>query len=270
MPYLRHFFIIPLWSHLLHGCVELQHVLLLGQHVFSESLRAAVFLRDLLLQRLQTQTVSNSQTLRDHNNHWDSFWRETDLDLGAELFHHVVLLLNDLQREYQVTSPAPCAVGLGAVTLASRKQRVCLRLEAFPLAHGKHVLEPRKGLFCFQLNILGSTTILIMFLLQLQFIKFPCTPSVLYVYKIFFKKKVLQKYFKYNGVPRWAFIETTHKTETTIDLFESLLLLSQNIVLSSELLHIHWRQSGSILQALLHPLLHTDTTKTQNTHYSES
>lgn len=50
----------------------------------------------------------------------------------------------------------------------------------------------------------------------------------------------------------------------TTDLFESLLFLSQSVVLSSELLNIQRRQPGSILKALLHPLLHTDEDKNKN------
>lgn len=62
-------------------------------------------------------------------------------------------------------------------------------------------------------------------------------------------------------VPIWAFKEKN--TQTTKDLFESLLLLSQSVVLSSEPLDIQRRQSGSILEALLYPLLHTDEDKNE-------
>lgn len=48
-----------------------------------------------------------------------------------------------------------------------------------------------------------------------------------------------------------------------------MLLLSQRIVFSSELLHVQGRQSGSILEALLYPLLHTDDDRNKNTHYAE-
>lgn len=44
-------------THLLHGCVKLQHVLLFGQHLFSESVRATLFLRNLLLQSLRTNKL---------------------------------------------------------------------------------------------------------------------------------------------------------------------------------------------------------------------
>ena len=37
------------------------------------------------------ETIKNQKS-----NHWDSVWRDTNLDLGAKLLHHPVLLLNDL------------------------------------------------------------------------------------------------------------------------------------------------------------------------------
>lgn len=60
----------------------------------------------------------------------------------------------------------------------------------------------------------------------------------------------------------------TQNRQIATDLFESLLLLSQSVVLSSELLHIQGRQSGSILKALLYPLLHTDKDENKNTDYA--
>lgn len=49
------------------------------------------------------------------------------------------------------------------------------------------------------------------------------------------------------------------------DLLESLQLLPQSAVLSSQLLQVEAGQSGSVLQALLHPLLHAErVTKTQS------
>lgn len=49
------------------------------------------------------------------------------------------------------------------------------------------------------------------------------------------------------------------------DLFESLLLLSQTVVLSSELLNFQAWQSGSVLETLLYPLLHADFDKNKKT-----
>lgn len=51
------------------------------------------------------------------------------------------------------------------------------------------------------------------------------------------------------------------KDKQQTDLFESLQLLPQSDVLSSELLDIQARQSGSVLEALLDPLLHADYDK---------
>lgn len=69
-----------------------------------------------------------------------------------------------------------------------------------------------------------------------------------------FQRKAVPRVFQ---VPRW----------TTTDLLKSLLLLPQSVVFSSELLNVQGGQSGSILKALLYPLLHADedTNKTEHT-----
>ena len=55
-----------------------------------------------------------------------------------------------------------------------------------------------------------------------------------------------------------SFAREITKNRQFQDLFESLLLLSQTVVFSSELLDFQAWQSGSVLETLLYPLLHAD------------